>query len=115
MPRWPAFSMQPCMRPRLGSEWEHYGAARFRVAAPCATSRRGWSRVLVQPLYNAASERLSLGLGARQSAVEFRNSRPFVEERPPVLGRPAVGTGAQHCYDFSFVPSQRVDDGPVAP
>jgi hypothetical protein len=38
----------------------------------------------------AASERLSLGLGARQSAVEFRNSRPLVEERLPVVGHSPV-------------------------
>src|SRR5262245_31856888 len=111
MPSGPAFSMQPCMRPRLGSEWEHYGAARSRVAAPCATSRRGWSRVLVQPLHDAASERLSLGLGARQSAVEFRNSRSFVEERLPIVGRPAISTASQHRYELSLVTSQAIDHG----
>jgi hypothetical protein len=81
------------------------------LAAPRATawSRRG--RIPIQPLNNAASERLCLGLGARQSTVELGDRSPFFEEQPPVLCRPAVATGLQHCYDFSFVPSQRVDDG----
>src|SRR5215469_152595 len=109
LPLWPAFSVQPDVGSGLHSVRQDNTAV--GLVAPRATAWCRRSRIPVQPLNNAASERLSLRLGARHSAVEFHNSRPFVKERLPVLGRPAVATRPQHCHDFRFVPSQRVEDG----
>src|SRR5262249_27019115 len=111
LPRWPAFSVQPDVGSGLHSVRQDNSIFAFGLAAPRATAWCGRSWISVQPLNNAASERLNLGLGARQSAVEFHNSRPFVEERLPVLGRPAIATGAQHSYDLCFVLRQYLQDG----
>ena len=57
MPSGPAFGVKPCMRPRLGPERQDHSARRFGLATPCAASRRGWSRMLVQPLDDARLRR----------------------------------------------------------
>ena len=111
LPRRPAFSVQPDVGSGFRPVRQDSSITAFDLAAPRTTAwcRRG--RISVQPLDNAACERLSLGFSAWQSAVEFHNSRPFVEERPPVLGRPAVATGSQHSYDLCFVLRQYLQDG----
>src|SRR5262249_53962197 len=109
LPLWPAFSVQPDVGSGPPSVREDNTAV--GLAAPHTTAWCRGSRIPVQPLNNAASERLSLSLGARHSAVEFHNSRPFVKERLPVLRRPAVAAGSQHSYDLCFVLRQYLQDG----
>src|SRR5215469_5118103 len=111
LPRWPAFSVQPDVGSRFRPVRQDSSMTAFGLAAPHTTAWCRRSRISVQPLNNAANERLSLGLGARQSTVEFHNSRPFVEERLPVLRRPAVAAGSQHSYDLCFVLRQYLQDG----
>src|SRR5262249_56597800 len=108
LPLWPAFSVQPDVGSGLHSVRQDNTAV--GLVAPRATAWCRRSRIPVQPLNNAASERLSLSLGARHSAVEFHNSRPFVKEDLPVLGRPAIATGSQHSRDLCFVLRQHVQD-----
>src|SRR5262249_48351767 len=89
LPRWPAFSVQPDVGSGLHSIRQDNSIFAFGLAAPRARAWCRRSRIPVQPLNNAASERLSIGLGARQSAVELGDCCPFFEAQPPVLGRPA--------------------------
>src|SRR6516225_1257782 len=111
LPRWPAFSVQPDVGSGFRPVRQDNSITAFGLAAPRTTAWCRRSRISVQPLNNAASERLSLGFGAWQSAVELGNCRPFFEERPPILGRPAVATGSQHSYDLCFVLRQYLQDG----
>src|SRR5262245_44052796 len=53
MPSGPAFGTQPRMGPGLSSERQDHGTGRLGTATPCAPSRPGWSRMLVQPFDDA--------------------------------------------------------------
>jgi hypothetical protein len=83
----------------------------FGLAAPHTTAWCRRSRISVQPLNNAASERLSLSFSAWQSAIELDDAGAFIKEDLPVLGRPAVATGPQHSYDLCFVLRQHLQNG----
>ena len=79
LPRWPAFSVQPDVGSGFRPVRQDNSITAFGLAAPRTTAWCRRNRISVQPLNNAASERLSLGLGARQPAVELGNCRPFVK------------------------------------
>ena len=85
--------MQPGMAGRFGAERQQRVMGVFGLAAAEAAPGRRAHRIAVQPFGDAAGEGASLGLVARQPAVELGNARPFVEEGPPVLARPAVAAG----------------------
>jgi len=50
----------------------------------------GLTRPPVQPVNDAAFERVGLGLGARQASIDLGNADALVEEDLPVLGRPSL-------------------------
>src|SRR5262249_30974742 len=110
LPRWPAFSVQPDVGSGFRPVRQDNSITAFGLAAPRTTAWCRRSRISVQPLNNAASERLSLGLGARQPAVELDDAGAFIKEALPVLRRPAVATGSQHSYDLCFVLRQYLQD-----
>ena len=111
LPWLPAFPMKPCMGSWLGSEWHDTGAVGFKLAAPCATANSRWSWVAVAPLDYASLECLCVRLRSRQSAIEFGDPRPLVEENLPVLSRPSIIHGPQQRHDLGLVARQRLDHG----
>jgi hypothetical protein len=64
----------------------------------------------VQPLDDAAFERIGLGLESRHTAVELDDACALVEIRLPILGRPAVVIGPQQRHNLGFVPGESVQD-----
>jgi hypothetical protein len=105
MPRRPAVGVKPCMRLRLGPEGQDNGARRLGPATPCAAPRCRRSGMLIQPLDDAAVERLELSLSAQQAAVMLQKARAFVETRSPIFCAPlgaatcrARPVGVGRCY-----------------
>jgi hypothetical protein len=82
--------MQPSMVAAFGAERQQWVVSVFGVAAAEATSRMRAHRIAIEPLDHAAGEGARLGFGARQAPVELGDPRPLVEERQPVLTRPAT-------------------------
>ena len=86
------------MQPGMAGRFDAIGQQRImRLLAPtagkAAPGRRA-HRVAVQPFSDTAGKGLGLGFGARQPAIELGNAGALVEERLPVLGRPAVNRPA---------------------
>src|SRR5262249_44237763 len=92
MPRRPAARMQP----RLAEDFDAVGQQRIvgvlATAAAETLPRRRVHGVAVQPFHDTTVEGADLGLRTRQPTVELGDSRAFVEERVPVLGRPTINT-----------------------
>ena len=62
----------------------------------------------VHPLGKAALERAGLGFGTWKPSIVFGNCRPFIEERLPVLRRPAVAVSSKQSDDPRLVSSYGV-------
>ncbi|HZZ26134.1 MAG TPA: hypothetical protein VFE60_27870 [Roseiarcus sp.] len=84
----------------LGSERQQRVVALLGLAAAEAAVGRRAHRITVEPFGHTAREGTGLGLQARQAAVELGDSRPFVEEGPPVFARPAIALVAKAACGF---------------
>ena len=82
--------MQPDVAGLFGAERQPRVVGAFASISAGTTAGRRAHRIAVQPLGYAAGEGAGLGFRARQTAIELGDAGVLVEERLPVLGRPAV-------------------------
>jgi hypothetical protein len=98
------------MRSRIRTERNNNGIAALGCTAPNAPPCHQRAGMQIQPLDNATFERVSLGIGARQSAIELCNGCTLLEVKPPIVCRPAISPQPQQLYDLDFVPGKRFQD-----
>ena len=99
--------MQPGMAKFSAPNGSSLSGRRCRAAAEAPAWRR-LHQLPVEPFGNAAGEGASFGFCPAAAAFELGDARPLLEERVPVLGRPAAGAGSQQTH-VGLVPSEAVE------
>ncbi len=111
VPGGPAARMQPGMAGRVR---RRTAAQRRRLfAATAAGQRPGGERTGLRFSHSTTQQAKARASAsrARQPAIELGDRRPFVEEGPPVLARPAVAPGAQQRDHARLVTREQVQHG----
>src|SRR5215204_5936610 len=102
--------MQPGMAGLFRAERQQLVVGVFAATAAEAPAWRRLNQLPVEPFGNAAGEGASLGFFTRQPAIELGDGRLVLEERVPVLSRPAAGAGSQQRQHLCLVPAERGND-----
>jgi hypothetical protein len=99
--------MQPDLAGSLAAKRKQPVVPLISSATVEAAARRRADQVTVEPLGQAAGEGSQFSLMAGEPCLELSDPRPFIEEGPPVFGRPVASTKAQEGKHSRFVLGKR--------